>query len=162
MSREINRRAFLGVVGAGAGLAAAAFAGCSNPTSTTTSTMTPDKPETAREARAANGTPPVLDVDRLTVSLNSGQVMPILGIGTYRLSPSQAEASVTTALQAGYRLVDTARTTATKRASGAASPHRVSDARTCSSRPSYGQTTSVRPPRPSTPACPDSDLPTST
>lgn len=35
--------------------------------------------------------------------------MPILGIGTYALSDSQAENSVYWALKAGFRLIDTAR-----------------------------------------------------
>lgn len=34
--------------------------------------------------------------------------MPMAGIGTFLLSPDEAEASVTSALQAGYRLIDTA------------------------------------------------------
>ena len=41
--------------------------------------------------------------------LNSGYEMPILGIGTYRLSQSEAEDSVYWALRDGYRLIDTAR-----------------------------------------------------
>ena len=44
-----------------------------------------------------------------TVLLNSGYEMPILGIGTYALSTSQAENSVYWALRDGYRLIDTAR-----------------------------------------------------
>lgn len=44
-----------------------------------------------------------------TVMLNSGYEMPILGIGTYRLSNDQAEDSVYWALRDGYRLIDTAR-----------------------------------------------------
>lgn len=49
------------------------------------------------------------DFDTKTVTLNSGHVMPILGIGTYALSDSQAENSVYWALKAGFRLIDTAR-----------------------------------------------------
>ena len=41
--------------------------------------------------------------------LNSGYEMPILGIGTFRLSQSEAEDSVYWALRDGYRLIDTAR-----------------------------------------------------
>ena len=41
--------------------------------------------------------------------LNSGYDMPILGIGTYALSSSQAENSVYWALRDGFRLIDTAR-----------------------------------------------------
>lgn len=44
-----------------------------------------------------------------TVKLNSGYEMPVLGIGTFRLSQQQAENSVYWALKAGMRLIDTAR-----------------------------------------------------
>ena len=40
--------------------------------------------------------------------LNNGIEMPILGIGTFMLSPKQAENSVYNALRDGYRLIDTA------------------------------------------------------
>jgi len=43
-----------------------------------------------------------------TVLLNSGYEMPIIGIGTYRLSTTQAEESVYNALRVGMRLIDTA------------------------------------------------------
>lgn len=43
-----------------------------------------------------------------TVKLNSGYEMPIIGIGTYLLSISQAEESVYHALKCGMRLIDTA------------------------------------------------------
>ena len=43
-----------------------------------------------------------------TVKLNSGWEMPIIGIGTYLLSTSQAEESVYNALKVGMRLIDTA------------------------------------------------------
>ena len=43
-----------------------------------------------------------------TVKLNSGWEMPIIGIGTYYLSTSQAEESVYNALKVGMRLIDTA------------------------------------------------------
>jgi len=43
-----------------------------------------------------------------TVKLNSGYEMPIIGIGTYYLSTSQAEESVYNALKVGMRLIDTA------------------------------------------------------
>ena len=44
-----------------------------------------------------------------TVMLNNGITMPILGIGTYRLSDEQAENSVYWALRDGCRQIDTAR-----------------------------------------------------
>ena len=52
---------------------------------------------------------PDFDLKKGTVKLNSGHEMPILEIGTYQLSNSQAENSVYWALKAGMRLIDTAR-----------------------------------------------------
>ncbi len=52
---------------------------------------------------------PAFDLKKSTVKLNSGHEMPILGIGTFQLSNSQAENSVYWALKAGMRLIDTAR-----------------------------------------------------
>ncbi|WP_018143791.1 aldo/keto reductase [Alloscardovia criceti] len=43
-----------------------------------------------------------------TVTLNNGKSIPQLGIGTYLLSPEQAEKSVSFALAHDYRLIDTA------------------------------------------------------
>ena len=42
------------------------------------------------------------------VKLNNGIEMPMLGIGTFMLTPDQAEESIYNALKAGYRLIDTA------------------------------------------------------
>ena len=42
------------------------------------------------------------------VTLNNGVKMPMAGIGTFLLSPDEAEASVLSALENGYRLIDTA------------------------------------------------------
>ena len=56
-----------------------------------------------------NNTYPDFDLKKGTVLLNSGYEMPVLGIGTYLLSNSQAENSVYWALKAGMRLIDTAR-----------------------------------------------------
>jgi diketogulonate reductase-like aldo/keto reductase len=53
-----------------------------------------------------------------TVTLNNGIKMPILGLGTYRLSPAQAEESVYHALLDGYRLIDTANGYMNERAVG--------------------------------------------
>ena len=52
---------------------------------------------------------PEFDLDTGTVALNNGVSMPILGIGTFALSDSEAEESVYWALRDGYRLIDTAR-----------------------------------------------------
>ena len=40
--------------------------------------------------------------------LNNGAKMPMAGIGTFLLTPDEAEASCISALQDGYRLIDTA------------------------------------------------------
>ena len=53
--------------------------------------------------------PGEFDMEKGTVLLSSGYEMPILGIGTYALSDTQAENSVYWALKAGFRLIDTAR-----------------------------------------------------
>lgn len=44
-----------------------------------------------------------------TIKLNNGVEMPLLGFGVYQISdPEQCEQSVLTAIEAGYRLIDTA------------------------------------------------------
>lgn len=52
------------------------------------------------------------------IMLNSGYEMPLLGIGTYLLSPTDAENSVYHALKMGYRLIDTANAYHNERAVG--------------------------------------------
>ena len=42
------------------------------------------------------------------IKLNNGVEMPMAGIGTFLLTPDEAEDSVISALQSGYRLIDTA------------------------------------------------------
>ena len=42
------------------------------------------------------------------ITLNNGVQMPLVGIGTFLLSPADAEASCISALKDGYRLIDTA------------------------------------------------------
>lgn len=54
------------------------------------------------------------------LKLNDGRVMPSVGIGTYLLSPEEAEASVKEALKVGYRLIDTANAYQNERAVGRA------------------------------------------
>lgn len=41
-------------------------------------------------------------------TLNNGVKMPMAGIGTFLLTPDEAEASCVSALRNGYRLIDTA------------------------------------------------------
>ena len=43
-----------------------------------------------------------------TVTLNNGVKMPILGFGTYQIIDTECEKAVISAIQAGYRLIDTA------------------------------------------------------
>lgn len=54
------------------------------------------------------------------VKLNNGVEMPMAGIGTFMLSPDEAENSVVSALQAGYRLIDTANAYVNEKAVGRA------------------------------------------
>ena len=57
---------------------------------------------------------------QLTLKLNNGVVMPMAGIGTFLLSPDEAEASCVSALACGYRLIDTANAYVNERAVGRA------------------------------------------
>ena len=54
------------------------------------------------------------------VELNNGVKMPVAGIGTFMLSPDEAENSVLSALQGGYRLIDTANAYMNEKAVGRA------------------------------------------
>lgn len=54
------------------------------------------------------------------VKLNNCVEMPVAGIGTFLLSPDEAEASVLSALQGGYRLIDTANAYVNEKAVGRA------------------------------------------
>ena len=53
-------------------------------------------------------------------TLNNGVKMPMAGIGTFLLSPDEAEASVLSALGCGYRLIDTANAYVNEKAVGRA------------------------------------------
>lgn len=53
-------------------------------------------------------------------TLNNGVKMPMLGVGTFLMSPDEAEASVLSALQCGYRLIDTANAYVNEKAVGRA------------------------------------------
>lgn len=55
-----------------------------------------------------------------TLTLNTGQTMPRLGLGTYRAHGREARQAVLWALEAGYRLVDTALAYGNEREVGAA------------------------------------------
>lgn len=54
------------------------------------------------------------------VTLNNGVKMPVAGIGTFLLSPDEAEASCLSALGCGYRLIDTANAYVNEKAVGRA------------------------------------------
>ena len=58
--------------------------------------------------------------EQLYATLNNGVSMPMVGIGTFLLSPDEAEASVLNALKDGYRLIDTANAYVNERAVGRA------------------------------------------
>ena len=53
-------------------------------------------------------------------ALHDGVKMPMAGIGTFLLTPDEAEASVLSALQCGYRLIDTANAYVNEKAVGRA------------------------------------------
>ncbi|MBR3583957.1 MAG: aldo/keto reductase [Kiritimatiellae bacterium] len=57
-------------------------------------------------------------MDTTTLTLNNGVECPAVGIGTFMLSPADAENSVREALKMGYRLVDTAAAYQNERACG--------------------------------------------
>ena len=52
------------------------------------------------------------------ITLNNGITCPVIGIGTFMLSPAEAENSVSEALKMGYSLVDTANAYVNERACG--------------------------------------------
>ena len=52
------------------------------------------------------------------ITLNNGLSCPLIGIGTFMLSPKEAENSVREALKMGYRLIDTANAYVNERAVG--------------------------------------------
>lgn len=52
------------------------------------------------------------------ITLNNGVGCPVMGIGTFMLSPAEAENSVREALKMGYRLIDTANAYVNERAVG--------------------------------------------
>lgn len=80
-------------------------------------TTEPEREETppAEQAAAYDAH---FDLEKGTVRLNSGYDMPILGIGTFNLTPEQAENSVYWALRDGCRLIDTANAYMDERAVG--------------------------------------------
>lgn len=55
---------------------------------------------------------------KMQVKLNNGVEMPMAGLGTFLLTPDEAEASVISALKCGYRLIDTANAYVNEKAVG--------------------------------------------
>ena len=53
-----------------------------------------------------------------TITLNNGMTCPVIGIGTFMLSPEEAQNSVREALRMGYSLVDTANAYVNERSCG--------------------------------------------
>ncbi len=66
-----------------------------------------NKPNDATPA-AQPGGQPASDPGSQTVTLNNGVKMPILGLGVYQLNADDCERCVVDAIQAGYRMIDTA------------------------------------------------------
>lgn len=58
--------------------------------------------------------------DQMLIKLNNGVEMPMAGIGTFLLTPDEAEAAVLSALQDGYWLIDTANAYVNEKAVGRA------------------------------------------
>ena len=76
-----------------------------------------------------------------SVTLNNGVEMPILGFGVYQIPPEDTEDAVATALDVGYRLIDTAASYGNEEAVGRAAASRETS---CSSRRSCGSRTPAR------------------
>ena len=79
-----------------------------------------------------------------TLTLSNGVAMPALGLGVYRSSPEETLFAVSTALDTGYRLIDTAAAYGNEaRGRRGASAAAASTAKRCSSRPSSGSATTA-------------------
>jgi aryl-alcohol dehydrogenase-like predicted oxidoreductase len=78
------------------------------------------------------------------VSLNNGVQMPILGFGVFQIPEDQTQQAVEDALEAGYRLLDTAAAYENERAVGRAIAASASRAKNCSSPRNCGSRTTAR------------------
>lgn len=105
-SAQFSRRSVLGLAGLAAATGLVGSAAMRSNAATRVGAA-PVRPTNAAAvssfdlASGSNGNAP-------TVALNSGHAMPVAGIGMFQLSQDQAYASVTAALAAGVRLIDTA------------------------------------------------------
>ncbi len=73
-----------------------------------------------------------------TVTLNNGVEMPILGFGVFQIPPDETEQAVATALEVGYRHIDTAASYQNEEAVGSAVRSSRVPATSCSSPPNCG------------------------
>ena len=71
-----------------------------------------------------------------TIQLNDGARIPQLGFGVFQIDPDETADAVKTALDIGYRHIDTAEMYGNEARSGRASATPASTAATCSSRAS--------------------------
>lgn len=75
----------------------------------------------------------------MNFTLSNQVQIPAVGIGTFMMTPDQAEQAVVDALACGYRMIDTAQAYMNERAVGAESKDPVWQERTFSSPPKSGQ-----------------------
>ena len=78
-------------------------------------------------------------------TLNNGVKMPMAGIGTFLLTPDEAENSVLSALKNGYRLVDTANAYVNAKADGRAMKKSGVPREQIFWKPSYGPASMSKP-----------------
>src|SRR5919198_3834619 len=62
----------------------------------------------ARSCHPDSGARPAAMITAPALTLNDGRVIPQLGFGVFQIEPGETAAAVTTALEAGYRHIDTA------------------------------------------------------
>jgi len=65
-----------------------------------------------------------------TITLNDGRTIPQLGFGVFQIDPDETAEAVTTALEAGYRHIDTAEMYQNERGVGEVCARRGSTGRT--------------------------------
>ncbi|MDO4281347.1 MAG: aldo/keto reductase [Peptococcaceae bacterium] len=86
----------------------ASACGASQPQANSTGATSATPSEKIHQGASVMNTPASFDFSTHTVRLNSGYDMPLMGLGTYSLSDEECYAAVTTLLDAGGRLIDTA------------------------------------------------------
>lgn len=67
-----------------------------------------------------------------SLTLNDGNSIPQLGFGVFQVPPNETAATVTSALEAGYRHIDTAQMYGNEKASARRSPAPASPVTNCS------------------------------